>query len=93
MQYERYRASPEFKKVHSTMSLEEFKFIFWMEYAHRWGISVDGVRTQVGNKCGWSMRTGEEEVCLCGRRRATGRIGYLWKKGALAGESPGLGMD
>ena len=86
------------------MSLEEFKFIFWMEYAHRWGISVDGVahrwgisvdgvRTQVGNKCGWSMRTGEEEVCLCGRRRATGRIGYLWKKGALAGESPGLGLD
>ena len=60
MQYERYRASPEFKKVHSTMSLEEFKFIFWMEYAHRWGMSVDGVRTQVSKKCGWDTHTGGE---------------------------------
>ena len=35
VQYDRYRASPEFKKLHSTMTLDEFKFIFWMEYAHR----------------------------------------------------------
>ncbi len=34
-EYDRYRASPEFKKVHQSMSLEDFKFIFWMEYAHR----------------------------------------------------------
>ena len=35
VQYDKYRESPEFKKVHSTMTLDEFKFIFWMEYAHR----------------------------------------------------------
>ena len=35
-EFERYCASPEFRKVHSSMTLEEFKFIFRMEYAHRW---------------------------------------------------------
>lgn len=36
--YDKYRQSPEFKKVHSSMTLNEFKFIFWMEYGHRmWG--------------------------------------------------------
>lgn len=34
----KYKQSPEFKKVNSGMDVEEFKFIYWMEYAHRmWG--------------------------------------------------------
>ncbi|KAL6747195.1 cytochrome oxidase assembly protein-domain-containing protein [Haematococcus lacustris] len=37
-EFGRYQASPEFKRLHSRMTLDEFKFIFWMEYAHRmWG--------------------------------------------------------
>ena len=37
-EFAKYRASPEFKKVNMSMTLEEFKFIYWMEYAHRmWG--------------------------------------------------------
>lgn len=37
-EFAKYKSSPEFKKVNSRMDLEEFKFIFWMEYAHRmWG--------------------------------------------------------
>lgn len=37
----KYRSSPEFRRVNSRMSLEEFKFIYWMEYAHRmWGRSL-----------------------------------------------------
>lgn len=37
-EFAKYRASPEFQKVNRRMELEEFKFIFWMEYAHRmWG--------------------------------------------------------
>ncbi|KAG2494105.1 hypothetical protein HYH03_007744 [Edaphochlamys debaryana] len=37
-EFAKYRASPEFQKVHRNMTLEEFKFIYWMEYAHRmWG--------------------------------------------------------
>ena len=37
-EFDKYRASPEFQRLNSRMTLEEFKFIFWMEYAHRmWG--------------------------------------------------------
>ncbi|MSP82175.1 MAG: heme A synthase [Alphaproteobacteria bacterium] len=30
-----YRAYPEFQKVNQSMTLEEFRTIFWFEYAHR----------------------------------------------------------
>src|SRR5690606_22474272 len=33
--YERYRQTPEFRFVHSHMSLEDFKGIFFWEYVHR----------------------------------------------------------
>lgn len=37
-EFAKYKASPEFQKVNSRMTVEEFKFIFWWEYAHRmWG--------------------------------------------------------
>ncbi|KDD76909.1 cytochrome oxidase assembly protein [Helicosporidium sp. ATCC 50920] len=34
-EFEKYRASPEFRLVNSRMSLDEFKKIWWMEYLHR----------------------------------------------------------
>ena len=38
MEFDKYKRSPEFKKVNLSMTLDEFKFIYWMEYAHRmWG--------------------------------------------------------
>lgn len=37
-EFAKYRASPEFQRLNSRMTLGEFKFIYWMEYAHRmWG--------------------------------------------------------
>ncbi len=33
--FEMYRASPEYQHINRGMSLAEFKFIFWFEYAHR----------------------------------------------------------
>jgi hypothetical protein len=37
-EFAKYRSSPEYQLVNSKMSLEQFKFIYWMEYAHRmWG--------------------------------------------------------
>lgn len=37
-EFDRYKQSPEFKLVNSTMDLEQFKFIYWMEWGHRmWG--------------------------------------------------------
>uniref|UniRef100_A0A1B6GQ20 Cytochrome c oxidase assembly protein COX15 homolog n=1 Tax=Cuerna arida TaxID=1464854 RepID=A0A1B6GQ20_9HEMI len=37
-EFNRYQEFPEFKIKNKEMTLEEFKFIWWMEYAHRqWG--------------------------------------------------------
>jgi len=37
-EFAKYQMSPEFQKVNSRMTLDEFKFIYWMEYTHRmWG--------------------------------------------------------
>ncbi|KAF3566127.1 hypothetical protein DY000_02017348 [Brassica cretica] len=37
-EFEKYKQSPEYKRVNKGMNLEDFKFIYWMEYAHRmWG--------------------------------------------------------
>lgn len=38
IEFEKYKQSPEYKRVNRGMSIGEFKFIYWMEYAHRmWG--------------------------------------------------------
>eukprot|EP00271_Cylindrocystis_brebissonii_P008813 TRINITY_DN2330_c0_g1_i1.p1 TRINITY_DN2330_c0_g1~~TRINITY_DN2330_c0_g1_i1.p1 ORF type:complete len:717 (-),score=91.31 TRINITY_DN2330_c0_g1_i1:383-2533(-) len=38
VEFEKYKASPEYKRVNRGMTLKEFQFIYWMEYAHRmWG--------------------------------------------------------
>eukprot|EP00884_Botryococcus_braunii_P004339 jgi/Botrbrau1/13906/Bobra.0017s0013.1 len=37
-EFSKYRASPEYRHMNRGMSLEDFKYIYWMEYAHRmWG--------------------------------------------------------
>ncbi|CAN0840387.1 Cytochrome c oxidase assembly protein COX15 [Linum grandiflorum] len=37
-EFEKYKESPEYKRVNKGMSLDDFKFIYWMEYGHRmWG--------------------------------------------------------
>ncbi|XXG80159.1 hypothetical protein AAC387_Pa09g1090 [Persea americana] len=38
LEFEKYKQSPEYKRVNKGMSMKDFKFIYWMEYAHRmWG--------------------------------------------------------
>lgn len=38
IEFQKYKQSPEYKRVNKGMSIGEFKFIYWMEYAHRmWG--------------------------------------------------------
>ncbi|CAM8952986.1 unnamed protein product [Rhodiola kirilowii] len=38
VEFEKYKQSPEYKRVNRGMGMEDFKFIYWMEYAHRmWG--------------------------------------------------------
>jgi len=35
IEFEHYKKFPEYALKHTTMTLSEFKFIFWMEYSHR----------------------------------------------------------
>ncbi|KAF9590807.1 hypothetical protein IFM89_038399 [Coptis chinensis] len=38
VEFDKYKQSPEYKRVNKGMTIEDFKFIYWMEYAHRmWG--------------------------------------------------------
>ncbi|KAG9448795.1 hypothetical protein H6P81_008760 [Aristolochia fimbriata] len=38
LEFEKYQQSPEYQRVNKGMKVEDFKFIYWMEYAHRmWG--------------------------------------------------------
>ncbi|XP_073099662.1 heme A synthase COX15 isoform X2 [Elaeis guineensis] len=38
LEFQKYQKSPEYKRVNKGMSIEDFKFIYWMEYIHRmWG--------------------------------------------------------
>ncbi|CAL5392385.1 unnamed protein product [Camellia sinensis] len=38
IEFEKYKQSPEYKRVNKGMTIDDFKFIYWMEYAHRmWG--------------------------------------------------------
>jgi len=40
-EFDKYRQSPEFKWKNSDISMEDFKFIWWMEYLHRmWGRTI-----------------------------------------------------
>eukprot|EP00873_Tetraselmis_striata_P022529 jgi/Tetstr1/442793/TSEL_030877.t1 len=43
VEFRKYQDSPEFRQVHSSMTLDEFKFIFWMEYGHRMWARVLGL--------------------------------------------------
>lgn len=37
-EFSKYQQSPEFRLAHSHMTVEDFKFIYFMEWAHRmWG--------------------------------------------------------
>ncbi|MBA4249931.1 MAG: heme A synthase [Candidatus Puniceispirillum sp.] len=35
VEFTKYQQSPEYQKINKGMSLQDFKFIFWMEFAHR----------------------------------------------------------
>ncbi|SCW04334.1 LAFE_0H11254g1_1 [Lachancea fermentati] len=43
-EFAKYKESPEFKQLNSHISLDEFKFIFFMEWVHRlWGRAIGAI--------------------------------------------------
>ena len=41
IEFDKYKESPEFKYKNADITVEDFKFIWWMEYGHRmWGRTI-----------------------------------------------------
>ncbi|KAL1610614.1 Cytochrome c oxidase assembly protein cox15 [Paraconiothyrium brasiliense] len=87
-EFNKYRASPEFKQLNSTMDLADFKQIYFMEWAHRlWGRAI-GItfllptayfiaRRRVTPSMAWKL-TG-----ICGMIGFQGFIGWWMVKSGL----------
>lgn len=87
-EFAKYRASPEFVRLNSRMSLDEFKKIYWMEWTHRlWG-RVIGVtflvptiyfiaKRRVASHMAWKISG------ICGLIGFQGMIGWWMVKSGL----------
>ena len=49
-EFEKYKQSPEFKYTNFNITMEEFKFIWYMEYSHRSAAFLSNQDHLVGNK-------------------------------------------
>lgn len=57
-QFGLYQESPEFKELNARMSLEEYKFIYYMEWSHRlWGRAIGFLVLLPGAYFVWRRRT------------------------------------
>ncbi|MBL9054091.1 MAG: COX15/CtaA family protein, partial [Tabrizicola sp.] len=79
-EFAKYQASPEFKLVNSAMGLEEFKVIYWWEWAHRFLGRFVGLVWAVGFL-----------AFLVARQIPTGWTGRLLSVGALGGLQGAIG--
>ncbi|XP_076884693.1 heme A synthase COX15-like isoform X2 [Bidens hawaiensis] len=62
IEFEKYKQSVEFKRVNRGMSIDDFKFIYWMEYMHRmWGRAL-GVMFAL--PFSYFIRKGYINICL-----------------------------
>lgn len=80
VEFEKYKASPEFQLQNSRMELEEFKFIFWWEWGHR----------QLGRVIGLVWAVGFVGF-LAARKIPAGWTGRLLGLGALGGLQGAIG--
>ncbi|XP_027939116.1 cytochrome c oxidase assembly protein COX15 [Vigna unguiculata] len=87
-EFDKYKESPEYKRVNRGMKIEEFKFIYWMEYAHRmWGRAL-GVMFALPysyflHKGYITLRLGLRLSALFGLGAGQGLIGWWMVKSGL----------
>lgn len=90
-EFDKYKATPQFALVNSSMTVEEFKSIFWWEWAHRllgravgliWGLGFVWFLARRQIPPGWSGRL--LGVGLLGG--AQGAVGWLMVKSGLVGQ-------
>ncbi|XP_045618103.1 heme A synthase COX15 [Procambarus clarkii] len=69
-EFAQYQDFPEFKLKNANMTLQEFKFIWWMEYGHRqWGRTIGAfflVPAAYFWHKGWFTRALKKRVVACG---------------------------
>ena len=96
-EFAKYKESPEYKKTNTWMKLDDFKFIYWMEWGHRqWGrllggyfvlpLAYFGVRSWVTRKLAGRLAT------FFGLGLAQGAIGWWMVKSGLV-EDPDNPMN
>ncbi|PVI05640.1 electron transfer protein 1, mitochondrial precursor [Periconia macrospinosa] len=87
-EFEKYKSSPEFKMLNSTMTLPEFKQIYFMEWAHRlWG-RVIGITFVVPTvyliaRRKVTMSMGGKLIGICSMIAFQGFIGWWMVKSGL----------
>ncbi|KAK2378215.1 Cytochrome c oxidase assembly protein cox15 [Trifolium repens] len=87
-EFEKYQQSPEYKRVNKGMKIEEFKFIYWMEYGHRmWGRAL-GIMFALPysyflHKGYITLRLGLRVSALFGLGAGQGLIGWWMVKSGL----------
>lgn len=91
-EFEKYKQFPEFQQANSNMTIEEFKRIWWMEYAHRMMGRTVGAAFLIPAAFfwykGWFVRTMRVRVPLIGALILTqGLIGWWMVKSGLTEET------
>ncbi|KAK4313354.1 hypothetical protein Pmani_015308 [Petrolisthes manimaculis] len=90
-EFAQYKSYPEFQMKNSNIDLQEFKFIWWMEYGHRqWGRTIGTVfllpAAYFWHK-GWFTRVLKKRVVLCGTLIGLqGLLGWYMVKSGLEKE-------
>jgi cytochrome c oxidase assembly protein subunit 15 len=79
-EFDRYRASPQYRLMNRGMSLAEFKVIYWWEWGHR----------QLGRVIGLVWAIGFLALWL-GKRLPPGWAGRMWLLGALGAAQGAIG--
>jgi cytochrome c oxidase assembly protein subunit 15 len=88
-EFDKYKASPEFKLLNSHITLEEFKFIFFMEWGHRlWGRAIGVVMLLPAAYFALSRKTSSRV-----NKRMVGLIALLGLQGAIGWWMVRSGLD
>lgn len=92
VEFEKYKNYPEYQRVNSLMTLEEFKFIYFMEWAHRMygrfiGIAFAGPLVAFAAMKAIPPGFGSRLGLLLGLGAAQGGIGWWMVKSGLVHEN------
>lgn len=83
-EFAKYKNSPEYRKTNAGMTVDEYKFIYWMEYGHRmWGRGLGvyfALPLAYFVSRGYVTGRGGLATCICSRKvnRKRKKITTAW---------------